>query len=83
MGPGHGGPGEKLDDGSVAADKLASMGPGHGGPGETTYATQYEGNFLASMGPGHGGPGEGRCTDWASAAGGLQWGRATEGPESS
>ena len=61
----------------------ASMGPGHGGPGEVGLPCRRGAASLASMGPGHGGPGE----ELLGAHPGkerqrLQWGRATEGPES-
>ena len=58
------------------------MGPGHGGPGEFTIKITGTSSYSASMGPGHGGPGESMSTKGCAWESTLQWGRATEGPES-
>ena len=62
--------------------KLGFNGAGHGGPGESRIRGFCEGGLAASMGPGHGGPGEGNRSPNPTQAPKLQWGRATEGPES-
>ena len=65
-----------------ALEALASMGPGHGGPGEGRTRPRTDRPTARFNGAG---PRRARRADYSYKAGfvaELQWGRATEGPES-
>ena len=82
--PDSGSKGSLLDPGGAPDPGPAPAGGGGEDPGKKE-APWYSGlpeEVLASMGPGHGGPGEIHIDTALGQPIKLQWGRATEGPES-